>query len=286
MSTQVRTTLTSGLTGLRHEPTGKRVRAVLDGDTVVDSTRAVLLWEPRRVVPSWAVPAEDLAAELVAAAPVALADERVGHRMPEVSRRPVLDPSIPFAVHTAEGQPVDVVHGQQVRPAAGLRLTDPDLAGYVVLDFDAFDSWWEEDEPNLGHPRDPFHRIDILRSSRRVRIELEGELLAESTRTRMLFETLLPTRFYLPREDISAPLVTSATRTTCAYKGHASYLSPVVKGVEVPDLAWTYPTPLREAAEVSGLVAFFDERVDVLVDGTRRERPVTPWSPRGSPPPR
>ena len=286
MSTLVRTTLTSGLPGLRHEPTGKRVRAVLDGDTVVDSTRAVLLWEPRRVVPSWAVPAEDLAAELVAAAPVALADERVGHRMPEVSRRPVLDPSIPFAVHTAAGQPVDVVHGQQVRPAAGLRLTDPDLAGYVVLDFDAFDSWWEEDEPNLGHPRDPFHRIDILRSSRRVRIELEGELLAESTRTRMLFETLLPTRFYLPREDISAPLVTSATRTTCAYKGHASYLSPVVKGVEVPDLAWTYPTPLREAAEVSGLVAFFDERVDVLVDGTRRERPVTPWSPRGSPPPR
>lgn len=281
MSALVRNTLMSGLTGVRHEPTAKRIRAVLGGDTVVDSTRAVLLWEPRRVVPSWAVPTEDVAAELVAAVPVTVAGDETGHRMPELSRRPVLDPSIPFAVHTAGGQGVDIVHGHEVRPAAGLRLDDPDLEGYVVLDFAAFDGWWEEDEPNVGHPRDPFHRIDILHSSRRVRLALDGELLAESTRSRMLFETLLPTRFYVPFEDVSAQLTASATRTTCAYKGHASYLSPVIGGSEVPDLAWTYKEPLREAAEVAGLVAFFDERVDVVLDGTPRTRPVTPWSHRG-----
>jgi uncharacterized protein (DUF427 family) len=281
MSALVRRTLMSALPGLRHEPTAKRIRAALGGDTVVDSTRAVLLWEPRRVVPSWAVPIEDVTAELVSAAAVTVADEATGLRLATVSERPVLDPSIPFAVHTAEGESVDVVHKSEVRPAAGLRLVDPDLQGYVVLDFTAFDGWWEEDEPNVGHPRDPFHRIDILHSSRHVRLELDGVLLAESTRARMLFETLLPTRFYLPPEDVRAEMAPGGTHTTCAYKGHASYFSPVMNGSEVSDLAWTYEQPLREAAEVTGLVAFFDERVDVVLDGTPRTRPVTPWSDRG-----
>ena len=242
MSTLVRTTLTSGLPGPRHEPTGKRVRAVLDGDTVVDSTRAVLLWEPRRVVPSWAVPAEDLAAELVATAPVAPADERVGHRMPEVSRRPVLDPSIPFAVHTAEGQPVDAVHGQQVRPAAGLRLTDPDLAGYVVLDFDAFDSWWEEDEPQPGAPPRPLpphrHPAQLAtgpdRAGRRAARRVDHAPACCSRRSSRPASTChgrTSARRWCPvRPTRRAP-----------DKGHASYLSPVVGGAEVPDLALDLP---------------------------------------------
>jgi uncharacterized protein (DUF427 family) len=245
MSTQLRRTLMSGLDGLRHEPTSKRIRASWGDRTIVDTTRAVLLWEPRRVVSSWAVPAEDVAAELVPAGRPVSSDGQ-GLAMPDVSRRPVLDPSI--------------------------------LDGYVVLDFSAFDTWWEEDEVNVGHPREPFHRIDVLRSSRRVRIELEGEVLAESTSPRLLFETMLPTRCYLPRQDVVAELVPSPTGTTCAYKGHASYWSPVVGGQERPDLAWSYPNPLREAGEVAGMVCFFDERVDVVVDGVRRDRPVTPWS--------
>jgi uncharacterized protein (DUF427 family) len=277
MSTQLRRTLMSGLDGLRHEPTSKRIRASWGDRTIVDTTRAVLLWEPRRVVSSWAVPAEDVAAELVPAGRPVSSDGQ-GLAMPDVSRRPVLDPSIPFAVHTADGEVLDLRAGGQVRPGAGLRLTDPDLDGYVVLDFSAFDTWWEEDEVNVGHPREPFHRIDVLRSSRRVRIELEGEVLAESTSPRLLFETMLPTRCYLPRQDVVAELVPSPTRTTCAYKGHASYWSPVVGGQERPDLAWSYPNPLREAGEVAGMVCFFDERVDVVVDGVRRDRPVTPWS--------
>ena len=281
MSARVRESLLSRLGELRHEPTRKRIRAELAGVTVVDTTRAVLLWEPRRVVPSYAVPVHDVHAELLPAAPaVAGATEDVGVEFPAVSRRPVLDPSVPFGVHTAEGDVVDVRVEGQNRPAAGLALADPDLAGYVVLDFAAFDAWYEENERNLAHPRDPFHRIDVLASSRQVRLELNCEVLAESSRPTLLFETLLPTRYYLPQADVRAELVPSQTQTYCAYKGQASYWSPVVGGQPVPDLAWTYEQPLHEASGVRGLVAFFDERVDVVLDGGKLTRPVTPWSPR------
>jgi uncharacterized protein (DUF427 family) len=283
MSSLVRRSFSSGLPGLRHEPTTKRVRAKLGERTVVDSTRAVLLWEPRRVVASWAVPEDDIGADLrpSAAAPASGGDD--GVPLPDVSDRPVLDPSVPFAVHTAAGVVVDLADGRDVRTGAGLRLADPDLAGYVVLDFAAFDSWWEEEERSTGHPRDPFHRIDVLASSRHVRVELDGEVLADSTRPTLLFETMLPVRSYLPREDVRAELVPSSTRTTCAYKGHASYFSARVAGREVPDLAWSYEDPTAEASGVRDLVAFFDERLDVSVDGVRRDRPRTPWSRRARP---
>ena len=282
MSTRVRESLLSRLGELRHEPIRKRIRADLAGVTVVDSTRAVLLWEPRRVVPSYAVPVGDVRAELRPAGPepAAATTEDVGVDFPDVSRRRVLDPSVPFEVHTADGDVVDVAVQGQSRPAAGLALADPDLTGYVVLDFAAFDAWWEEDERNLAHPRDPFHRIDVLASSRHVRLELDGEVLAESSRPTLLFETLLPTRYYLPRADVRVELVPSPTRTYCAYKGQASYWSPVVGGRPIPDLAWTYEQPLHEAAGTRDLVAFFDERVDVVLDGEHLKRPVTPWSPR------
>lgn len=268
----------SGLGELRHEPTAKRIRAQLGQATVVDSTRAALVWEPRRVVPTYAVPVEDVQAELTPAGAAPADTEEVGFFIPGLSSRPVLDPSIPFGVHTADGEVVDVQVGTRTLGGAGFRPSDPALNGYVVLDFDAFGTWYEEDEVNLGHPRDPFHRIDILASSRHIRLELDGVLLADSSRPMLLFETMLPTRYYLPREDVRADLIPSPTRTVCAYKGEASYLSPTVGGQPVPDLAWTYPDPQREASEVRGLVSFFDERVDVVLDGTRLERPMTPWS--------
>jgi len=274
------TLLSGGLEGLRDEPTGKRIRAVLGGETVVDSARAVLVWEPRRIVPSYAVPGSDIHGELTAAATAPGDWEGSGVQLPGLSRRPVLDPSVPFAAHTADGQVMDVrAHGQH-RPGAGFRLADPDLAGYVVLDFGAFDGWYEEDEVNVAHARDPFHRIDVLASSRHVRLELDGQVLAESSRAMLLFETMLPVRSYLPREDVRAGLSPGDTRTYCAYKGQASYWSATVGGRVVPDIAWTYQEPLHEAARVRGLAAFFDERIDVIVDGDRRERPITPWSPR------
>lgn len=280
MSIRVRESMMRELGRLRHEPTAKRIRAELGGATVVDSTRAVLLWEPRRVVPSYAVPADDvIGAVLSPGAPAAAADiDDVGLRLPDVTDRPILDPSIPFPVHTADGEPLDLHSGDEVRPGAGFRLADADLDGYVELDFAAFDAWYEEDERNVGHPRDPFHRIDVLPSSRHVRLELDGTVLADSSRPTLLFETMLPMRFYLPREDVVADLVPSDTRSYCAYKGHASYLSLDTGSAVVPDIAWTYPQPLHEVESATDLIAFFDERVDVVLDGRRRERPVTPWS--------
>jgi uncharacterized protein (DUF427 family) len=279
MGSQMGALLTRSLDELRYEPTGKRIRAVLGGGTAVDSSRAVLVWEPRRIVPSYAVPAGDIRGELATAAAASGDTQEAGVRIPALSGRPVLTPADPFAAHTAEGQVVDVRALGQDRPGAGFRLADPDLAEYIVLDFGAFDGWLEEDEPNVAHPRDPFHRIDVLASSRHVRLELDGQVLAESSRPMLLFETMLPVRYYLPREDLRAGLSPSDTRTYCAYKGQASYWSVTVGDRVLSDIAWTYQQPLHDAAQVRGLTAFFDERVDVVVDDELHERPITPWSP-------
>jgi uncharacterized protein (DUF427 family) len=249
--------LDRSLTQLRHEPTERRVRARIGPDTVVDSTRAVLLWEPRRVVPSYAVPVADIRAEL-APAPATNGDAPG-----------VLHPGIPFGVHTAPGEPVSIAG----RAGAGFRLADEDLDGYVALDFDGFDEWYEEDEQVAGHPVDPYHRVDVRRSARPVRIELDGELVAETTDARMLFETQIPTRFYIPRADVRAALHPSATRTYCPFKGAASTWSIELGGRRHEDLAWSYERPLPAAGAVAGLVAFWDERVDVFLDGELRERP-------------
>jgi uncharacterized protein (DUF427 family) len=179
--------------------------------------------------------------------------------------RPVMDPL------TAA---FDVIAGEETGAAAAFRPDDTDLADYVILEFAAFE-WREEDEPVVSHPHDPFGRIDVLRSSRHVRIELDGERLADSNRPMLLFETLLPVRFYLPREDVAVRLEPSDTATYCAYKGRASYYS-VPDGPR--DVAWTYHEPRHDAEPVRDRICFFDERVDVIVDGTRRDRPVTPWS--------
>ena len=279
MSNQIRTLMASGFGQLRHEPTAKRIQAVLGGETVVDSTRAVLVWEPRRIVPSYAVPTEDVRGELVPTGPAGAGPgEDVGVALTDVTALRVLDPRVPFAVHSTEGETVDGHAAGQGRPGAGFRPADPDLAGLVILDFGAFDAWYEEDEQNVAHPRDPFHRIDVLPSSRQVRLALDGEVLADSSRPVLLFETMLPTRYYLPRVDVTAELVPSSTRTWCAYKGQASYFSAQVGDRLVPDIAWSYPDPQHDAARVRDLIAFFDERIDVTLDGQRRPRPVTPWS--------
>jgi uncharacterized protein (DUF427 family) len=144
-----------------------------------------------------------------------------------------------------------------------------------MLDFHGFDEWYEEDERNLGHPRDPFHRIDVVHSSRHVKVEAGGDVLAKSSRPYLLFETHLPPRYYLPPEDVRTDLLRpSDTASRCAYKGQASYWA--LDGVG--DVAWTYGAPLREAAEVTDRIAFFNERVDITVDGEPLQRPHTPWS--------
>ena len=265
--------LGGSLEALRYQPTAKRVRVSLAGEPVAVTTEAQLVWEPRRVVPTYAVPVAALTAQLVPAGAES-GDEETGFHLPDVSSRPVLDPSIPFAVHTCPGTVFDVIAGAETGARAAFRPDDPDLADHVVLEFDAFE-WHEEDEPIVSHPHDPFGRIDVLHSSRHVRIEHDGRMLAESTRPMLLFETLLPVRFYLPREDVAVRLEPSDTVTYCAYKGRASYFS-VPDGPR--DVAWTYHEPLHDADQVRDRICFFDEHLDVTVDGERRQRPVTPWA--------
>jgi uncharacterized protein (DUF427 family) len=153
-------------------------------------------------------------------------------------------------------------HAEDVDGVEGTPLDDPDLAGLVHVPFDAADKWLEEDEVMLGHARDPFARIDVRQSSRHVRVEKHGQLLAESTRPLLLFETGLVTRYYLPREDILAPIVESDRHSICPYKGVASYYT--VGGNK--DIAWYYPEPLPGVEAVRGLVAFWNERVDLFDD--------------------
>jgi uncharacterized protein (DUF427 family) len=263
MGTRMRDLLGGALNSLRYEPTEKRLRMYLDGELVGDTVNGLLVWEPRRLVPTYALPQADFAGAL----------ESVG-RVDDVSDLPVLVPTNPFAAHSCTGEMFDVLAGARRCPSAAFRPDDPDLAGYLTVDFSAFD-WREEDEPIVSHPHDPFRRIDILAGSRHVRIESDGQLLAESSRPLLLFETGLPTRFYLPPADLVVDLQPSDTVSDCAYKGRASYFS--VPGGRA-DIAWTYRDPLREAEPVRDHIAFFNERVDIVVDGGRRDRPVSPFS--------
>jgi uncharacterized protein (DUF427 family) len=236
------------------------VRAALATETVLDSTRALLVWEPRRVVPTYAVPAGDILADV---RPAPAGDGQAGG---------LLHPGIPFSVHTAPGEPVTIGD----RDGAGFRLAE--LEGYIELDFAAFDAWYEEDEQIHGHPRDPFSRVDVRQTSRPVRIEVDGEVVAETTRARLLYETQVHTRFYLPREDVVVALEPSDLRTYCPYKGQASYFSVDAGGQRRENLVWCYEDPLPDARPITGLVAFWDEHVDVFVDGEPRSRPGGPVS--------
>jgi uncharacterized protein (DUF427 family) len=275
MATRIADLLNGRLAEFRYEPVRKRVRASLDGVPVLDTTAAVLVWEPGRVVPQYAVPVTDVMALVEPAGPEAGDRSGPGPQPLGPAGVSVLTPATGFGVHTTDGDALTVRAGSTERPGAAFRPADPDLDGYVCVDFAAFD--W--DEPIVSHPRDPFHRVDVRRSSRHVRIELEGQLLAESSRPWLLFETNLPTRYYLPADDADAGLLRpSATTTACAYKGVAAYRDVVLPSRTVPDLAWTYPDPLPDATQVTGLIAFFTERLDVTVDGVAQPRPVSPWS--------
>jgi uncharacterized protein (DUF427 family) len=258
MSIQVSQAMFGQLNELQYEPIERWIRATLDGQDVLDSKRAMLVWEPRRVVPSYAVPIGDLAATLVPAEAAPPSDS------------PILHPGIPFVHHSTPGTSLDLVVGDRTLPGVGF---EPDeLPGYVVVDFSAFERWREEADEVVSHPRSPYHCVEIRPSTRHVRISLDGTVLAESTRPVLVFETMLMTRFYLPREDVLASLTISPTATACAYKGRATHYTVVGR----KDLAWSYLEPLPEVARLAGLVAFYDEKVDVTVDGVLRDKPRGP----------
>jgi uncharacterized protein (DUF427 family) len=240
------------------EPVPRRVRAFLGGVPVLDTTRALYVWEVPNY-PQYYIPVTDID-------PTLLVDEyhpehlsrgsarRHGLRVGEITRR--------GAAHVYEDG----------------ALTG--LAGTARFEWAALDAWFEEDEQVFVHPRNPYVRVDALRSSRSVRVELEGVLLAESSAPVMVFETGLPTRYYLDRTAVSFEhLVPTGTVSSCPYKGTTSgYWSVHIAGALHPDLAWAYDFPTRQLLPIAGLIAFYNEKVDLIVDGTPLERPHTPFS--------
>jgi uncharacterized protein (DUF427 family) len=242
------------------EPTQRRIRGVFAGETVVDSRRAQVLHESGHL-PRYYFPREDVRADLL---------ESTDHHT-----------NCPFK---GDASYVTLRVGARSHENAAWEYPEPidgapALRGLVCFYWEAMDEWWQEDERAVGHAQDPYHRIDVLPSSAHVLISIAGEVVAESTRASALFETGLPTRWYLPREDVRGDLLEPSEKvTTCAYKGHASYASVRAGETFEDDVVWWYPEPLTDAERVGGLLCFFDERVDVDVDGVRQERPRTPWS--------
>lgn len=228
-----------------------RVRLVLNGHIVVDSRRVKLLHETGRT-PVYYFPEADVRQEL-------LRPSGPGNRSPQKG---------------VEAR-WSVVAGDRTADEAGWsysELTESAgfLAGYVAFRWDSMDGWYEEEEQAFVHARDPYHRVDVRDSSRHVRVLVEGELVAETRRPALLSETGLPTRYYIPREDIRSDLLESSERHTgCPYKGTASYYSVRTSNRVVPDVAWCYPDPLAEAVKIKDLLAFYSERVVVEVDGAR-----------------
>jgi uncharacterized protein (DUF427 family) len=237
------------------EPVLRRVRVVLGGETIADSRRARLLHEAGHQ-PIYYFPPEDVSAGAL-----------------EPSDRHTRCPK------KGEASYYTLRSGDRLEEAAAWYYPDPIAGAPPIKDLIAFywnrmDHWIEEEEEVFGHPRDPYHRIDVLPASGLVKVSMDGEPLAESERAMVLFESSLPPRWYLPREDVVAELEPSDTLTRCPYKGLASYYS--VKGGK--DLIWYYPDPLPEALRIRDLLCFFNERVDISIDGELQERPESPWS--------
>jgi len=218
---------------------------------VADTIRPLLVWEVP-YYPAYYIPADDVRATL----------QPTG----ETERSP--------SRGTAEI--LDVVTSAGTAKAAARRYPDSpfeELRTAVRFDWPAMDEWLEEDEPVYVHPRDPYKRVDILASSRHVRVELDGVTLAESHSPRLLFETSLPTRYYLPLSDVRLDLLRpSTTQTQCPYKGTASYWSVEIGGRVHEDLVWIYRTPLPESQKIAGLVCFYNDRVTLVVDGVEQPK--------------
>lgn len=242
---------------VRVEAGQKRVRVYLAGEVVADTSRPLLVWE-LPYYPTYYFPLADIGARLVPAGPG------------------------PHSPSRGDAELFDVDVGATTAPGAALRYpTSPieALRDAVRLDWDAMDEWLEEDEPVYTHPRDPYHRVDILASGRHVEVSIDGVAVADSRQPRILFETGLPPRYYLPLTDIRVDLLRpSATVTHCPYKGAASYWSVEVGGTIHRDLVWIYRAPFAESQKIAGLACFYNEKVDLLIDGAQHERPRTQFS--------
>ena len=231
---------------VRVEPGLKRVRAYLGGEVVADTNAPLLVWENPHY-PAYYLPIAQVRATLVPTA--------------TTKRSPSRGDATFFTVKAGGREAVDAAWQYPDSPIEEIR-------DHVRFDWDAMDAWFEEDEEVIVHPRSPYTRIDILPSSKRVRVLVDGQVIAESHRPWLLFETGLPVRYYMPKVDVRMELLEpTGSHTACPYKGVASYWTAVIDGQRHEDLVWSYPYPLPESQRIGGLLAFYNDRVTIEVDG-------------------
>ena len=243
---------------IRTEQGAKRVRAYLGGEVVADTIHPVLVWEIP-YYPAYYFPVADVRTDLLER------DEGISH-----------SPS------RGDGTTYTITAGGKRAPGAAVRYERSPIAelrDLIRLDWKAMDAWFEEDEEVFTHPRDPHTRVDILPSSRHVRVEIDGVTVAESSSPRLLFETGLPVRYYLPKTHVRLDLLSHTDKVThCPYKGQAEYWSVAAGDTVHEDIAWSYAAPLPESQRIAGLIAFYNEKADIYVDGVLQERPRTKFS--------
>lgn len=242
------------------EPTARWLRAYLGGEKVADSQQALLMIEAPYLLVYY-FPKQDVRMELLTPSDHT---EKSGYKGTAL-----------FYTLKAGGKTAD--NAAWTYPET---LPDrPDLSEYIAFAWNALDEWYEEDEQVFVHPRNPYHRVDTIPSSRHIKVVIGGEVIAESHRPALLFETGLPTRYYLPEEDVRIELLTATdSHTHCPYKGQASYWNADVNGRVYKDIVWSYPDPIPETPKIKGLLSFYNEKVDIYVDGFLTERPRTEWS--------
>ncbi|MCL1600637.1 MAG: DUF427 domain-containing protein [Actinomycetia bacterium] len=232
---------------VRVEGGQKRVRAQIGGVTVADSADVKMVWEIP-YYPTYYFPQDAVRMDL-------LSDSGETKRSPARGTANLFDISVG-----------DRTIAQAARVWNEAKFEE--VEGYVSFDWKSMDAWFEEDEEVYVHARDPYTRIDALQSSRNIRVEVDGTVVADSDRARFLFETGLRVRYYLPKTDVNFEYLTATdTATACPYKGTARYWSIDVGTGSHGDVVWGYDTPLRESQQIAGYVSFYNEKLDIYVDG-------------------
>ncbi len=247
--------------GFKWEPARRRVRAVFGGETVGDSRHAMLLLEFGHL-PVFYFPQNDVRMDLL---------ERTDHH----TTSPLKGEATYYTLRVGDRVAENAAWSYEHPPAHG-----PAMAGHVAFYWTQMDAWYEEDQQVYGHARDPYKRVDILPSSRHIRVVLGGETVAETRRAKLLLETGLPTRYYIPREDVRMDLLQpTESSSRCPYKGKASYWTARIGDATYEDVVWCYADPLPECLPIAGNLCFYNERVEAIyVDGEPEDKVQTMWS--------
>jgi uncharacterized protein (DUF427 family) len=244
--------------GVHIELSPRRVRTYFGGELVADSERVLLVYESKRPPAYW-FPIKDVRMELLTR------KDEAAEPDPEITRW-----RLQVNDRVVENAARAYTHPEGERAA---------LQDHLTFHWNEMDSWFEEDTEVLVHPRDPYTRVDVVDSSRHVRVEIEGLVVAETRRPRLMYETGLPTRYYVPKQDVRMDLLEhTASTTRCPYKGTAVYWSFRAGDKLFKDIVWSYPAPIPECTKIENLLSFYNEKVDLFVDGKLQERPRTPFS--------